>query len=375
MSIPLVNLQRMHATLQQEILNAIQQAVTSGDYILGSEVQAFEEEFAAYCGVQHCVGVASGLDALILAMKGLGIGPGDEVIVPANTFVATAMAVHHTGAMPVLVDHERDTYNLDPRRLASAITKRTKAIVPVHLYGQPVNMDAIQAVASEHNLIVVEDAAQAHGARYKGRRCGSFGRAAGFSFYPGKNLGAMGDGGAIVTDDDSLARWLREARNYGSSTKNVHSIRGWNSRLDNIQAAVLRVKLRYLDEWNELRRQRAAIYKDILADADLVLPEEIADVEHVWHLFVVRTTQRDALAAHLNRLNIASGMHYPIPIHRQTAFSKRCIIPSPLNNAEQCAPQLLSLPMCPFISEEEVRTVAQEVVSQSSVGIGRPMCV
>jgi dTDP-4-amino-4,6-dideoxygalactose transaminase len=273
--------------------------------------------------------------------------------------------------MPVLVDHEAGTYNLDVRRLASAITRRTKAIVPVHLYGQPANMEAIQAVAAEHNLIVVEDAAQAHGAKYKGRRCGSFGRAAGFSFYPVKNLGAMGDGGAVVTDEDRLACWLREARNYGSAAMNVHSIRGWNSRLDNIQAAILRVKLRYLDEWNELRRRRAALYKEILAEADVVLPEEIADIEHVWHLFVVRTMQRDELAAHLHRLNIATGSHYPLPIHRQTAFSKRCIIPSPLNNAEQCAPQLLSLPMCPFISEQELRTVAQEVAGKVPVGFCR----
>jgi len=349
MSIPLVNLERMHVALNDEIEAAVKAAIERGDFILGSEVRAFEEEFAAYCETKHCVTVANGLDALTLALKGLG------------AHVATAMAVHQTGAMPVLVDYDPSTYNLDVRQLASAISSQTKGIIPVHLYGQPADMATIQAFAEEHNLLVIEDAAQAHGARYQGRRVGGVGRAGCFSFYPGKNLGAMGDGGAIVTNEDSLARWLREARNYGLRSKDNHAIRGWNSRLDNIQAAVLRVKLRYLDQWNETRRQLAEKYLELLTDSTVTLPEQREDVEHVWHLFVVRSKQRDALAKHLGELGIETGVHYPMPIHRQLAFSRRCIIPRPLRNAEKYAEQLLSLPLCPFLEQKEQETIAGEI--------------
>lgn len=360
--IPLVNLKRLHEELQNEIQNALTQALSRGDYVMGSELRAFEEEFAGYCEARHCIGVGSGLDALTLAFKAIGLGPDDEAILPANTFIATALAVHQAGATPVLVDHDPVTYNIDPSAIRQAITPRTKAIVPVHLYGQPADMDAIQQIADEHNLIVVEDAAQAHGARYKGRRCGSMGRVGCFSFYPGKNLGAIGDGGAIVTNDDEIASWLRAYRNYGSVVKYLHPIKGVNSRLDNLQAAVLRIKLRYLDRWNGIRRARAAGYRERLGGTDLILPEEMADVEHVYHLFAVRTQQRDAMLKHLQDQGIGAGIHYPVPIHRQPSFQTGCIIKGPLTSADAFAPQLLSLPLCPCLTEAEQDTVAEAVI-------------
>ncbi len=366
MSIPLVNLKRQHQELQSRIREAVESVLARGDFILGSQVQAFEEEFAYFCEAKHCIGVGSGLDALTLAMKGLGIGPGDEVITTANTFIATALAIVHTGATPVLVDHDPDTYNLDPQTLTPAITSRTKAILPVHLYGQPADMDAIRTIADEHGLLVIEDAAQAHGARYKGRRCGSLGRAAGFSFYPGKNLGAMGDGGAIVTDDDDLARWLRAARSYGSHVKHHHPIRGYNSRLDNIQAAVLRIKLRHLDEWNERRRESADQYRRLLADCDIVLPYERECARHVYHLFVIRCTRRNAVLKHLSERGIGAGLHYPIPIHHQEALKVRCVIPRPLPYSERFCHELISLPLCPYLETEEVETVARTLLEAVS---------
>ncbi len=361
MAISLVNLRRQHDELRDELRDAIDQVIDRGDFVLGSEVESFEEEFAAYCGAKHCVTVGSGLDALTLAMKGLGIGPGDEVITAANTFVATALAIRQAGALPVLVDHEPDTYNLDPGRLSAAITSRTRAIAPVHLYGQPADMDAVRMIADEHGLLVIEDACQAHGARYKGHRVGSLGNAAAFSFYPGKNLGAMGDGGAVVTDDDNLAGWLRAARNYGSTVKHHHAIRGVNSRLDTVQAAVLRVKLRYLDEWNATRRWLAAQYGELLAESDVILPGEREDVEHVYHLFVIRTRHRDALLHRLHERGIGAGIHYPTPIHRQVAFGRGCITQSPLTNTDTFCDDLLSLPMCPYLTLDDVEMVAGEV--------------
>ncbi len=363
MSVPLVNLQRQHEELYDEIRDTIDRVIDRGDFILGSEVELFEKEFAAFCETKHCVGVGSGLDALTLAMKGLGIRSGDEVITTANTFIATALAIQQAGATPVLVDHDPDTYNLDPRRLSAAITSRTKAIIPVHLYGQPADMDAIQTIANEHGLLVIEDACQAHGARYKGCRCGSMGHAAAFSFYPGKNLGAMGDGGAVVTNDDSLAQWIRAARNYGSTVKHRHAIRGVNTRLDNLQAAVLRVKLRYLDEWNATRRWLASQYGELLSESDVILPAEQSDVEHVYHLFVIRHHHRDELLTSLNEHGINAGIHYPIPIHRQVAFGHGCFIPVPLAHTETFCDQLLSLPMCPYLTLDDVETVAHEVTS------------
>ena len=359
--IPLVNLTRQHETLREKIHSAIDRVIDRGDFVLGREVAAFEEEFAAYCEAKHCIGVGSGLDALTIALKGLGVGSGDEVIVPANTFVATALAVQHTGAVPVLVDHDPVSYGIEPRLIEAAVTERTKAIIPVHLYGQPVDMDEINDIADRHDLAVLEDACQAHGARYKGRRSGGLGTAAAFSFYPGKNLGAVGDAGAIVTNDDQLAKWIRSARNYGSTVKYQHSVRGFNSRLDSIQAAVLRVKLRHLDDWNAARHHRAGRYRELLSGLGLGLPVELPDRDHVYHLFVIRVTGRDALLAHLNDGGIGAGIHYPKPIHRQVAFGRGCGVAAPLTNTELCCDEILSLPICPFITEDEVETVANEV--------------
>jgi len=361
-TIPLVNLHRQHEHLRHEMNDAINRVIDRGDFILGTEVQAFEEEFAAFCEAKHCIGVGSGLDALTIALKGLGIKAGDEVIIPANTFVATALAVQHSGATPVLVDHDPAGYNLDPQLAEKAVNERTKAIVPVHLYGQPADMDEVNAIAKRHNLAVIEDACQAHGARYKGRRCGGLASAAAFSFYPGKNLGALGDAGAVVTNDDDLAHWIRSARNYGSTTKYHHVIRGFNSRLDNIQAAVLRVKLPLLDEWNARRRYLAGSYRELLAPANVGLPVELPDRDHVYHLFVIRVRDRDALLKRLNERGIGAGIHYPQPIHRQVAFGRGCSIPGLLPRTEACCDEILSLPLCPFITEDEVATVAGEVI-------------
>ena len=374
MSIPLVNLRRQHEALQSDLQAAVERAMGKGDFILGSEVAAFEEEFAAYCEAKHCVGVGSGLDALTLALKGVGIGPGDEVITTANTFIATALSIVHAGATPVLVDHDPQTYNLDPRTLTSAITSRTKAIVPVHLYGLPADMDTIRAIADEHGIVLIEDAAQAHGARYKGQRCGALGRAASFSFHPEQNLGAMGDGGAVVTDDDDLAQWLRAARHYGSHMKHRYSIRGFSSRLDNLQAAVLRVKLRHLDQWNRRRRELAHQYRDRLSGSGIVLPMERNDRQHVYHLFVVRSSMRDVLYDRLNDRGIGAGLHYPIPIHRQQALGRRCVVPRSLSHADRFCHELISLPLCPFLAEQEVDLIAQVVLEATSEPVVGAAC-
>jgi len=377
-------LKRQHDAIRDELDAAIRGVIDRGDFILGHEVAAFENEFAAYCGVKHCVGVGSGLDALVLAIKGLGIGAGDEVITVANTFVATALAVLHVGATPVLVDHEPEGYNIDPECIRAAITPRTKAILPVHLYGQAAEMDEINALAKEHDLLVIEDACQAHGATYKGRRCGSLGHAGAFSFYPGKNLGALGDAGAITTDDDDLADWLRSARNYGSKIKYQHNIQGFNSRLDSIQAAVLRVKLRHLDDWNAARRTSAVLYRELLAEFHrepfagldsatprpagersngegiLSLPNELANREHVYHLFAVRSANRDEVLGKLKANGIEAGIHYPTPIHQQPAVKSELRIAGTLRETDVSCSQLLSLPLCSCITDEEVHHVARQ---------------
>jgi dTDP-4-amino-4,6-dideoxygalactose transaminase len=361
MSIPLVNLHRMHESIRDEIRNAIDGILDRGDFILGGEVRAFEEEFAAFCGTKHCIGVGSGLDALTIALRGLGVGAGDEVIVQANTFVATALAVRHVGATPVLVDHDPEGYGLDPRRVADAVSEKTKAVIPVHLYGQPSNMDEINEISREHGLLVVEDGCQSHGARYRGQRVGSLADAGAFSFYPGKNLGGIGDGGAIVTDNDALAEWVRSARNYGSTIKYHHTVQGFNSRLDSIQAAVLRVKLAKLDDWNAKRQHAATVYRKFLNGSAVELPTHLSGRDHVYHLFVVRVPRRDDLLAHLNEMGIGAGIHYPIPINRQEAMEECCKIPEPLPEAETLCDEILSLPICPFITETEIETVATEV--------------
>jgi dTDP-4-amino-4,6-dideoxygalactose transaminase len=359
--IEFLNLKRANAPHAPAIREAIQRVMDSGWYILGQETEAFESEFAQYCGAAHCIGVANGLDALHLILRAYDIGAGDEVIVPSNTFIATWLAVSQTGATPVPVEPDARTYNLDPALIEVAITPRTRAIMPVHLYGQPADMDAIKEIADRHGVRVIEDAAQAHGARYKGRRTGSLGDAAGFSFYPGKNLGALGDGGAITTNDGALAAKLRKMRNYGSSVKYQHDIAGVNSRLDEVQAAVLRAKLQHLDAENAARSAVAAQYKKGLAATALTLPFVPVEMEAVWHLFVVRAPNRAEIQAKLNARGIGSQIHYPIACHQQGAYADRAW--PPLQLAECLQDQVLSLPMAPYLLPREVDAVTEVLVN------------
>ncbi|MEK6677553.1 MAG: DegT/DnrJ/EryC1/StrS family aminotransferase [Planctomycetota bacterium] len=361
--IPLVNLTRAHDAMRDEIHSGLDRVIRQSDFVLGKEVEAFEKEFAEYCGSAHCITVGNGLDALTLILRGLRIGQGDEVITVANTFAATALAIRNADATPVLIDHDPRTYNLDATKLSAAITSRTRAILPVHLYGQPADMDAIRGVAEEHDVYVIEDACQAHGAKYKNRRCGSLGHAAAFSFYPSKNLGALGDGGAVTTDDEGLAHWIRSSRNYGSSRKYHHEQLGINSRLDGIQAAVLRAKLRHLDQWNQVRTALADQYREALADSDVILPTALDPIEHANHLFVVRTLRREKLMEHLRSKGIGAGIHYPVSINNQPAFRGACMVPNPLTNTVRFSGELLSLPLCPFTTSEEVDDVCREVTA------------
>jgi dTDP-4-amino-4,6-dideoxygalactose transaminase len=359
--VPFLDLGASTAELADEIGAAAARVLGSGWYILGPEVDAFERAFADYVGVRHCVGVGSGLDALHLALLAMGIGPGDEVIVPSNTYIATWLAVSRTGARPVPVEPDPQTANLDPDRLAFARTRRTRAVLPVHLYGLPAAMDAIRAFAAHHDLRVLEDAAQAHGARRRGRSVGGLGDAGAWSFYPSKNLGALGDGGAVTTDDRRLAERLRSLRNYGSRAKYVHAERGLNSRLDELQAAILAVKLPHLEEWNARRARLAAIYLDGLADIGLGLPATPADCEHAWHVFAVRSPQRDALAAHLAAHGIGTLMHYPVPPHLQEAYADLGLRAGDLPIAEAMAAETLSLPMGPQMTAADAERVVEVV--------------
>jgi dTDP-4-amino-4,6-dideoxygalactose transaminase len=363
--IPFLDLQRVNAAHGEAIGAALARVAASGRYVLGPETEAFEAEFAAYCGVRHCIGVANGLDALQLILRGHGIGAGDEVIVPSHTFIATWLAVSHSGAQPVPVEPIEATGNIDPALVVAAITPRTRAIVAVHLYGQCAEMDALRTLAQRHDLHLIEDAAQAHGARWRGRRAGSLGDAAAFSFYPGKNLGALGDGGAITTDDDALAGRLRALRNYGSVRKYHHDVAGVNSRLDEIQAAVLRVKLRVLDAENAARRRAAAAYLKGLAGLPITLPRVVAAAEPVWHLFVVRCDDRARWQAALDADGIGHLVHYPIACHRQGAYAGR---PWPaLPVAERLARQMLSLPMAPYLDDASVERVCERLRDAVSV--------
>lgn len=359
MKVPFLDLDAGYRELQPELEEAMLRTLRSGRYIGGAEVEAFEQEFAAYTGTQHCVAVSNGLDALALALRALGVQPGDEVIVPSNTFIATWFAVSQCGAVPVPVEPLEATGNIDPARIAAAITPRTRAIVPVHLYGQPAELDAVLAIAQRHGLRVLEDAAQAHGARYQGRRIGGHGDAAAWSFYPGKNLGAFGDGGALTTNDAALAEQLRMLRNYGSQTKYVSDVQGGNHRLDPVQAAALRVKLRHLDTWNARRAQIAAVYSAELAHCGLALPEVAPGAEPVWHLYVVRSPQRDALQQALAAAGIETLIHYPIAPHRQKAYAAMGLAAGSLPLAERLAQQVLSLPIGPQMTAAQVTAVLQ----------------
>lgn len=360
MTVDFFPMRQMLEAERRQLIDAFGQVLASGRLILGDAVQAFEREFAAYCGVRHCVGVGNGLDALAITLRAQGVKPGDEVIVPGHTFIASWLAVAQVGAVPVGADVNPLSRNLDPASVAAAVTPRTVAVMPVHLYGNPAAMDEINALAARHGLFVLEDAAQAHGARYRGRRTGSLGQAAGFSFYPTKNLGALGDGGAIVTDDAGLAERARRYRNYGSSDKYVHETAGGNSRLDEVQAAVLRLRLARLDDDNARRRAIAAAYADRLAGIDgLELPRTGNEEEPVYHLYVVRTRRRDVLAAGLQARGIGTMVHYPRPPHLQPPFADTRRMPLPVTEA--LAEEVLSLPMWPGLTEHQIDRVAAAV--------------
>jgi dTDP-4-amino-4,6-dideoxygalactose transaminase len=366
MRLPLVDLSRQYDSLKDEIDRALLQAAASTDYVLGEEVDRFEEEFAAYCGTRHCVGLASGTAAVQLALEALGVSEGDEVIAPANSFIASVVPVLRLGATPVLVDCDEATATLDVEQVSAAVTSRTRAVLAVHLYGQPADVDPLLEICAEHGLDLVEDACQAHGARYRGRRVGGLGRVATFSFYPAKNLGALGDAGAVTTDDADLAERIRLLRDHGQSRRYEHVVPGWNERLDTIQAAVLRVKLRRLDGWNELRRAHAQAYERLLEGSDVVTPEAAEWAEHVWHLYVVRTPLRDGLRAALAEQGIATGLHYPVPLHLQPALARLGHGAGDFPRAEAWADELLSLPMFPELAGTEVEQVARAVAELAS---------
>ncbi len=355
----------VHATyceLRAELDAAYHRVMDSGWFILGREVEEFEKEFARYCGVEHCVGVSNGLDALHLMVRALSIGPGDEVIVPSHTYIATWLAVSMCGATPVPVEVDEATFNLDPTLVERAVTPRTKAVMPVHLYGQPADMGGLTQIAARHGLRVLEDVAQGHGARYRERRVGAWSDAAGFSFYPGKNLGAYGDGGAVTTRDAALADKIRELRNYGSRVKYYHESQGWNARLDELQAAFLRVKLAHLDAWNERRRGLAKVYLEQLAGvANLVLPTVSPNVAPVWHLFVVRHPERDRIREALTKANIETVLHYPVPPHLSDAYRQAGFARGSFPVAERISDQVLSLPMGPHLTSEQQALVIREV--------------
>jgi dTDP-4-amino-4,6-dideoxygalactose transaminase len=362
MTIPLVDLQAEYELLRSELDAAVTRVLASGWYILGREVAAFEEEFASYLGIAHAVGVASGTDAVLLACRALEIGPDDEVITVSHTAVATVAAIELSGAKPVFVDIDPVTYTMDMSQVGAAITPRTKAIIPVHLYGRPAEMDILLALARRHNLFVIEDCAQAHGARYKGKRVGTLGDAAAFSFYPTKNLGAVGDGGAVVTNNPVVANRLKMLRQYGWQQRYISDFSGYNSRLDELQAALLRVKLRYLDNFNATRRHLAELYNQRLAHLPLTLPTIEPNCEPVFHLYVIQTDQRDRLQSYLAEQGIGTAVHYPVPVHRQPAYQRLGYEVGSLPVTERVCGDILSLPIHPHMSKSEVESVAQAIL-------------
>jgi dTDP-4-amino-4,6-dideoxygalactose transaminase len=359
--IPFLDLQATYLELKPELDAAVSRVLSSGWYLLGAEIAAFEQEYATFTGSKHCIGVANGLDALFLSLRARGIGAGDEVLVPSNTYIATWLAVTMTGATPVPVEPVEATFNVDPARFEVAITSQTKAIIAVHLYGQTADMDPILEVANRHGLFVLEDAAQAHGATYQGRQAGRLGHAAGWSFYPGKNLGAFGDAGAITTDDDDLAERLRMLRNYGSKIKYVNEVPGVNSRLDELQAAILRVKLTRLNEWNDRRHQVAGLYLEGLRDTGLTLPFVPDWANPVWHIFAVRHPERDRLRESLEREGVGTLIHYPIPPHQQEAYSSLGLAQHNLPISEAIHREELSLPIGPHLTLEDANRVVDVI--------------
>jgi len=360
-NIPFLDLATTHAEIKAELDAAYHRVLNSNWFILGNEITQFEQEFAAYCETEYCVGIGNGLDALRLILMGYDIGQGDEVIVPSLTFIATWLAVSSVGATPVPIEPDEHTFNIDPNKIETAITAKTRAIIAVHLYGQPADMDSITAIADKYQLKVIEDAAQAHGAIYKNKRVGNLGDVAAFSFYPVKNLGALGDGGAIVTHDANLAEQIRILRNYGSSLKYQHDAKGFNSRLDELQAAFLRVKLPKLDSWNQHRQEIAAFYLDKLANQALILPFTPQWAKSVWHLFVIRSKYRDALQKHLTVAGIGTMIHYPTPLHLQPAYTDMNLPQGHFPIAETIQHEILSLPMGPSLTLEQAKIVVKAV--------------
>lgn len=361
-SLPLVDLQTQSRQIKEDVLRRIGDVIDGARYILGQEVTEFEEQFAQYCQTSHCVGMANGTDAIHMALRALEIGPGDEVITAGNSFAATAFAIAYCGAKTVFVDVDPHDYNIDVDLIEQAITDRTRAIIPVHLYGQPARMGEIQEIAKRYDLKIIEDAAQAHGAEYEGRRCGSLGDIGCFSFYPGKNLGAFGDGGAAVTNDPELAEKLRLLRNYGQKKKNQHDLLGFNCRLDTVQACVLLSKMQHIEDWTEKRRQVAAWYREALAKSGLTLPRERIDARHVYHLFVVRSRQRDELIEALAEEQIFCGIHYPNPLCTAQPFLESPTVPLGLPVCTAAAREIISLPMFPEMTQEDVDRVAEAIV-------------
>ncbi len=361
MKIPFVSFEKMHDEIKDELTGKFQQVLAKNWFIQGEELAKFEEEYAAYCGVKYCVGVGNGLDALFLPLKAYGIGTGDEVIVPSNTFIATALAVSYTGATPVFVEPTLESFDIDPARIEEKITDKTKAIMAVHLYGQPAPMDEIMEIAKRHNLKVIEDSAQAHGALYKGKHVGSLGDGAGFSFYPGKNLGALGDAGAFVTNDKELADKVRALGNYGSDYKYHHIYQGNNSRLDEMQAAFLRIKLKNLDRWNANRIETAEKYLAGIKNPEIALPTVMPDTKHVFHIFAIRCARRDELEKFLNEKGIGTNKHYPIPMHLQGAYESLGIKKGELPLAEEISATELSIPMYYGMTEEETGYVIDTI--------------
>jgi dTDP-4-amino-4,6-dideoxygalactose transaminase len=359
--IPFVDLKAQYRGIKAEIDAAIADVLESSAFVLGKHVEAFEEQFARYCGTPHAIGVNSGTSALHLALLAAGIGPGDEVITVPFTFVATIAAIGYAGAQPVFVDIDPLSYTMNPAAIEGAITSRTKAILPVHLYGQPADMDPILEIARRHNLLVIEDAAQAHGAEYKRRRAGSMGAMGCFSFYPGKNLGAYGEGGAVVTGDSEMARKIRMLRDWGAEKRYEHVLKGYNYRMEGIQGAVLEVKLRRLEAWTDNRRTHAAEYARLLASSDLKPPAEMEYAKHVWHIYAVRSPDRDALQAALQSQGIQTGIHYPTPLHLLPAWADLNYRRGDFPISERVAAEVLSLPMYPELTSEQISTVASAI--------------
>ncbi len=361
MNVPFVSFVPMEKELDQELRGAFKRVYESSWYIDGKELSAFEEAFAKYCTTKYCVGTGNGLDALMLALRALNIGEGDEVIIPSNTYIATALAVTYVGAMPIFVEPVLETFNIDPTKIEAKITAKTKAIMPVHLYGQPCDMEPIMEIAKKHNLVVVEDCAQAHGATYKGQVIGSFGDAAGFSFYPGKNLGALGDAGAAVTNDEAVAQKIRALGNYGSDYKYHHIFKGHNSRLDEMQAAFLAAKLPHLDRMNQERRLVAGRYLSEITNPLVTLPYVIEDVVPVWHVFAIRCDYRDDLADFLKENGISTNKHYPIPMHLQECYQDLNIAKGSLPIAEEISATQLSIPMYYGMSDDQITHVIETI--------------